>query len=90
MTENNLEKAKIIQIVGFKLNNEEYALEIENVQEIIKKVKTTRVPRSRKYVSGVINLRGIIVLPTSFSFFSNFCSSLLCKSNFRSLFVLWL
>ena len=36
MTENNLEKAKIIQIVGFKLNNEEYALEIENVQEIIK------------------------------------------------------
>ena len=61
MTENNLEKAKIIQIVGFKLNNEEYALEIENVQEIIKKVKTTRVPRSRKYVSGVINLRGIIV-----------------------------
>ena len=61
MTENNLEKAKIIQIVGFKLNNEEYALEIENVQEIIKKVKTTRVPRSRNYINGVINLRGIVV-----------------------------
>ena len=34
--ENLIEKGKIIQIVGFKLNNEEYALEIENVQEIIK------------------------------------------------------
>ncbi len=59
--ENLIEKGKIIQIVGFKLNNEEYALEIENVQEIIKKVKTTRVPRSRTYINGVINLRGIVV-----------------------------
>lgn len=47
MAESNLEKVKTIQIVGFKLNSEEYALEIENVQEIIKKVKTTRVPRLR-------------------------------------------
>ena len=61
MAESNLEKVKTIQIVGFKLNSEEYALEIENVQEIIKKVKTTRVPRSKAYVNGVINLRGIVV-----------------------------
>ena len=59
--ENIVEKGKIIQIVGFKLNSEEYALEIENVQEIIKKVKTTRVPRARTYINGVINLRGIVV-----------------------------
>lgn len=62
MTGNNIEeKVKIMQIVGFKLNSEEYALEIENVQEIIKKVKTTRVPRSKNYINGVINLRGIVV-----------------------------
>ncbi|MBN1467526.1 MAG: chemotaxis protein CheW [Fusobacteriaceae bacterium] len=61
MAESNLEKVKTIQIVGFKLNSEEYALEIENVQEIIKKVKTTRVPRAKSYVNGVINLRGIVV-----------------------------
>ena len=61
MAESNLEKVKTIQIVGFKLNSEEYALEIENVQEIIKKVKTTRVPRAKAYVNGVINLRGIVV-----------------------------
>ena len=34
MAESNLEKVKTIQIVGFKLNSEEYALEIENVDEM--------------------------------------------------------
>jgi purine-binding chemotaxis protein CheW len=62
MTENvNVESKKIRQIVGFKLNSEEYALEIDNVQEIIKKVKTTRVPRSKDYINGVVNLRGIVI-----------------------------
>lgn len=57
----NSEGKKMIQIVGFKLNSEEYALEIENVQEIIKKIKATRVPRSKEYINGVINLRGIVI-----------------------------
>jgi purine-binding chemotaxis protein CheW len=56
-----MESKKIRQIVGFKLNSEEYALEIDNVQEIIKKVKTTRVPRSKDYINGVVNLRGIVI-----------------------------
>lgn len=50
-----------LQIVGFTLNKEEYALEIASVQEIIKIQKMTRVPRSRKYIIGVINLRGIVI-----------------------------
>lgn len=50
-----------IQILGFSLNNEEYALEINNVQEIIKPSKSTRVPRAKKYIIGVINLRGIVL-----------------------------
>lgn len=52
---------KKIQIVGFKLNEEEYALEIDTVQEIIKDVMATRVPRSKSYINGVINLRGIVI-----------------------------
>lgn len=55
------EEIKIIQIIGFKLNSEEYALEINNVQEIIKIIKITRVPRTKKYIIGVINLRGIVI-----------------------------
>ena len=50
-----------IQIIGFKLNAEEYALEISEVQEIIKIQSITRVPRSKPYILGVINLRGIII-----------------------------
>lgn len=57
----NSEGKNIIQIVGFKLNSEEYALEIDNVQEIIKKINTTRVPRSKEYINGVVNLRGIVI-----------------------------
>lgn len=52
---------KYIQIIGFKLNGEEYAIEINNVQEIIKFIKTTRVPRAKKYIKGVVNLRGIVI-----------------------------
>ncbi|TDT68568.1 purine-binding chemotaxis protein CheW [Hypnocyclicus thermotrophus] len=58
MSENS--KNETLQIIGFKLNDEEYALEIENVQEIIKKTKMTRVARSKDYIKGVINLRGIV------------------------------
>ncbi len=50
-----------IQIIGFKLNSEEYALEISGVQEIIKVNSITRVPRSKRYILGVINLRGIVI-----------------------------
>lgn len=52
---------KDIQIIGFKLNEEEYALEISSVQEIIKIPVITRVPRAKPYILGVINLRGIVI-----------------------------
>ncbi len=52
---------KDIQIIGFKLNEEEYALEISSVQEIIKIPAITRVPRAKAYILGVINLRGIVI-----------------------------
>ncbi len=62
MDENKNNKSnEITQIIGFKLNEEEYALEISNVQEIYKLIKTTRVPRAKKYITGVINLRGIVI-----------------------------
>ncbi|MGM0507847.1 MAG: chemotaxis protein CheW [Fusobacteriota bacterium] len=52
---------EIITIMGFKLDNEEYALPIENIKEIIKTQKATRVPRAQGYIEGVINLRGVVV-----------------------------
>ncbi len=45
----------------FKIENEDYGLEILKVQEIIKMMAITRVPRTPPDVKGVINLRGKVI-----------------------------
>lgn len=50
-----------IQVVAFQLGNEEYAVDILNVQEINRLLNITRVPRSPAYIDGVVNLRGSII-----------------------------
>ncbi|KAA0258404.1 chemotaxis protein CheW [Deferribacter autotrophicus] len=51
----------IIQLVGFKLGDEEYAIDILKVQEIIRMVEITSVPRVDHFVLGVMNLRGKVI-----------------------------
>jgi purine-binding chemotaxis protein CheW len=46
------------KIVAFKLGEEEYGLDIKNVQSIERIQQITRVPNAPNYVKGVINLRG--------------------------------
>ncbi len=48
-------------MVGFYLNDEEYALNISDVREIIRAGRWTRVPNAPAHVKGVINLRGRII-----------------------------
>jgi purine-binding chemotaxis protein CheW len=50
-----------IQVVAFRLGKEEYAVDILHVQEIVRLLNITRVPRSAKHIEGVVNLRGNIV-----------------------------
>ena len=45
----------------FKLGNETYGIEILKVQEIIKMMDITRVPRTPAFMKGVINLRGKVI-----------------------------
>ena len=45
----------------FKIGAEEYGVEILKVQEIIKMMDITKVPRVQSYVRGVINLRGKVI-----------------------------
>jgi len=47
--------------LSFVLGQEEYGLEILKVQEINGMMDITRVPRTPKYVRGVINLRGRVI-----------------------------
>ena len=50
-----------LQIVAFKLREEEYGVNIFQVQEIRNLVDITRVPFSANYIKGVINLRGSVL-----------------------------
>jgi len=52
---------ELLQLVSFIIENEEFGIDILNVQEIIRPVTITRVPNAPSYVEGVINLRGRIV-----------------------------
>jgi len=49
------------QLVNFKIENEEFGVNIEEVQEIIRLPEITKVPQAPFFVEGVINLRGDVL-----------------------------
>jgi len=51
----------VVQLVGFMIGDEEYAIPILAIQEIIKPFSWTRVPQVPNYVLGVFNLRGAVI-----------------------------
>lgn len=52
---------ELLQLVGFHVGGEEFALDILRVQEIIRPQQLTRVPSSPEFMDGVMNLRGKII-----------------------------
>lgn len=52
---------EIRQFVVFKLGQEEYAVDIMQVNTIERMMPITRVPKAPEFVEGVINLRGEII-----------------------------
>ncbi|MGE4317570.1 MAG: chemotaxis protein CheW [Deferribacterales bacterium] len=52
---------EVIQLVGLKLGDEEYAIDVLKIQEIIRTVEITSVPRTESFVLGVMNLRGKVI-----------------------------
>lgn len=57
----NEETSGLIQLVGFKLGNEEFAVDISKVQEINRIMNITKIPNSQEFIEGVVNLRGKII-----------------------------
>ena len=49
-----------LQVVNFKLGEEQFAFDISHVKEIVRVAEITGVPR-QKYIEGVINLRGNVI-----------------------------
>ena len=58
---NDAVEENIIQLVGFIVGSEEFAVPILSIQEIIKPIEWTRVPFTPDFVLGVFNLRGNVL-----------------------------
>lgn len=54
-------EANTSQYLTFTLADEEYALEVSKVREVLEMTKITRVPRMPDFMKGIINLRGGVV-----------------------------
>lgn len=55
------DREEIEQLVGFIVGDEEFAIPILYIKEIIKPIEYTRVPSVPPYVLGVFNLRGSVI-----------------------------
>jgi purine-binding chemotaxis protein CheW len=52
---------ELLQLVSFKIGEEEFGVDILKVQEINRMIDVTRVPNAPDYVEGVVNLRGKVI-----------------------------
>ena len=51
----------LLQLVTFSTGDEEFGVDILRVQEIIRTMAITKVPKAPEFVEGVINLRGKVI-----------------------------
>jgi purine-binding chemotaxis protein CheW len=65
MTQTTKEKTetsnKTLQIVVFKLGQEEYGLQIDQIKEVVITPNVTRMPQTASFVKGVANIRGNVI-----------------------------
>lgn len=59
--EEEQEMVEEVKVIVFKLIDEEYGVEVNQVRSIERMQSITKVPRTPHFVKGVINLRGIII-----------------------------
>ena len=50
-----------MQVVIFKLKDEEFGVETSKVQNIGDNMSITRVPKSPSFIKGLVNLRGNVI-----------------------------
>lgn len=61
MVSNHVEKEAVKQFIVVNIKNEQYGIDIQYIDNIVKMQKITRVPKAQSYFKGVINLRGEII-----------------------------
>jgi len=55
------ESEEVLELLAFRLADEEYGVDILKIKEIIRLVEITHVPRRPAFVKGIISLRGTIL-----------------------------
>lgn len=50
-----------LQVVAFYLKDEEFAVDIQQLREVLKYVNITPLPQAGDFIEGVINLRGDVI-----------------------------
>ncbi len=79
-TEDESRSENMRELAVFAMDKEEFAFDIEGVQEIITYQEVTPLPESDEYIEGVINLRGSIVPVVNLSKKLDFNSNITEKS----------
>ncbi len=51
----------LLQYVTFKIGDEDFAIDIHKVQEIIREVEVTEVPKCHEFIEGIVSLRGKVM-----------------------------
>ena len=59
--DHNNASQRTLQIVVFKLGNEEYGLHIDQIKEVVITPNITRMPQTPSFVKGVANIRGNVI-----------------------------
>ncbi len=59
--ETKKENKELLQLVSFKIGDEEFGVDILSVQEINRMSQITKVPNTSDFIEGVINLRGRVI-----------------------------
>ena len=58
VSQKTLREQPELQLIGFRLADQDYALPIDVVQEVIRAVEPTKLPSAPAFLKGVVNLRG--------------------------------
>lgn len=52
---------EVIQLINFRIRDEEFGVDIGSVREITRVLDITQIPESPTFIQGVINLRGQVI-----------------------------
>lgn len=59
--ENQGVEQNTVELLSFRLADEEYAVDLLKIKEIIRLTEITKVPRAPNFIEGIISLRGTVI-----------------------------